>query len=62
MVRPLFCRRQRRHSLRNMSNWILFTLCIFMCYFGVMDMGDNCCLFKSFVDDLGILIFFDFFL
>ena len=56
MVRHLFCRKRGRHSSRNVSNWILSTLCTFMCYFGMMDMSDNCNLLKSFVNCLVILI------
>ena len=42
----------------DMTNWILFIFCTFMCYFGMMGMGTNCFLLKNFVDDLIKLIFF----
>ena len=42
MVWPFFCRKRGRHLSRNVSNWILSTLCIFMCHFDMMDMSDNC--------------------
>ena len=51
MVRPLFCRKRSRDSLGNLSNWILFTSCIFMCYFGMMDISDNCLIY-------GVLFYF----
>ena len=45
MVSPFFCRKRERASLGNVSNWILSTSCIFMCYFGMIDMSDNCLIY-----------------
>ena len=49
MVSPLFCRKRQEASLGNMSNWIPSTLCIFVCYFGMIDMSDNCLTYGVFV-------------
>ena len=43
VANPFFCRKREEASLGNMSNWILSTSCIFMCYFGVM--SDNCLIY-----------------
>ena len=42
MASPLFYRKRKEASSGDVSNWILSTLCIFMCYFGMIDMTDNC--------------------
>ena len=48
MVSPYFCRKRGRDSLRNVSNWILSTSYILICYFGMMDMSDNCLIYMVF--------------
>ena len=45
MVSPFFCRKRGRDSLGNVSNWILSTSCIFMCYFSMIDMNDTCLIY-----------------
>ena len=38
----ILCRKREEASLGDVNNWILSTLCIFKCYFSMIDMGDNC--------------------
>ena len=56
MVSPFICRKREEASLGDVSNWILFTLCIFMCYFGMIDMSDKCLIYGVLFCRAGSLI------
>ena len=45
MASPFFCRKREEASSGDVSNWILFPLYIFMCYFSLIDMSDKCLIY-----------------